>query len=317
MNSPAFSAKSSLSVAVTMAFVLLVAAAPVSGQDAAEGSETAGDTPEISRDNPQMIADDADTAPVTGETDAQSQVTVTGERIAQPLPEPNTDLRLPRIYLSDMQPWNWNGMWHASEWANGDSTIPWKYGRVRQAFGGDTHFVLNASGAPELKAQKGHPEWTQGMYQVEVTVPDMRPGLIATPIMLYNDRTEESIAIQIIGKRHLQITIQGAPEGLRKAEEFRLPGDYSGRRMRIALRRHAELGLIDVFIDGEKVHGFNEESPAFPRSAMRPIISMHAADKHGWAKQWAGSWQPLSSGERVRMTVHGYRATPFEALRGG
>ncbi len=306
MTSRFFSGNSGVSIAIPLAFVLLLLAAPVAGQEGTDAAVEAAET-----EGAEVASKAADPNSTAPQADADSEVEVTADRIRQPLPEPNMRLRLPRIYLSDMQPWNWNGMWHASEWANGDSTIPWKYGRVRQAFGGDTHFILNASGAPELKAQRGHPEWTKGMYEVDVTIPDMRSGLIASPIWLYNDRTEESIAVQIIGKRHLQITINGAPDGVRKAEEFRLPGDFSGRRMRIAIRRHATLGLIDVFIDGELVHGFNEESPAFPRSAMRPIISMHAADKHGWARQWAGKWEPLSSGDRIRMTVHGYRATPL------
>ncbi|WP_394729113.1 hypothetical protein [Altererythrobacter sp. GH1-8] len=305
MSSRNYSLKSGLYMAVPLALVLLVLAAPVSGQDTPEADNTGAET------TSSAAAGASTASQQPAQIRPKDELQVTGERIRQPLPEPDMQTRMPRIYLSDMQPWNWNGMWHASEWANGDSTIPWKYGQVRQAFGGDTHFVLTPGGAPELKAQKGHPEWINAMYEVDVTIPDMRPGLIASPIWLYNDRTQESIAVQIIGKRHMQLTINGAPDGVRKSEEFRLPGDYSGRRMKLAIRRHADLGLIDVFVDGELVYGFNEESPAFPKSAMRPVISLYAADKHGWAKQWAGTWEPLTSDERIRMTVHGYRATPL------
>jgi len=301
-----FPRKSGISIAIPLALVVLLLAAPVNGQEVGT-SDTAVEAK--ATETPPKATESAQAASDTLE---DNTLQVTADRIRQPLAEPNMQTRLPRIYLSDMQPWNWNGMWHASEWANGDSTIPWKYGRVRQAFGGDTHFVLNAAGAPELKAQKGHPSWSTGMYEVDVTIPDMRPGLIASPILLFNDRTQESIAIQIVGKRQLQFTVHGAPEGIRKSEEFSLAGDYSGRRMKLAIRRHTQLGLIDFFVDGELVHSLNDTSPAFPQSAMRPIISMHAADKHGWAKQWAGTWQGLAGDERIRMTVHGYRATPLK-----
>lgn len=281
-----FRRKSGISLFVPVLLALIAVAAPVSAQDSESAAQ---ETDKPSTEAPK-----------------KSELEVTADRVRQPLPEPDMQLRLPRLYLADMQPWNWNAMWHASEWANGDSTIPWKYGRVRQGFGGDTHFILNADGAPELKAQRGHPEWSNGMYEVDVTIPEMRPGLIAAPIWLYNDTTKESIAVQIVGKRHMQFTIHGISEGVAKSEEYRLAGDYSGRRMRIAIRRHTDLGLIDIFIDGELAHSFNEESPALPRSAMRPIISLYAGDKHGWSKNWAGEWQPLMRGEKIDMTVHGY-----------
>lgn len=298
MTARFFSGKSNVSYAIPLAMALLALAAPVEGQepDAAQDARA--------QDTEAMVASEAPPA-----TQAKVPLEVTADRVRQPLVVPSTETRLARINLGDMQPWNWNGTWHASEWANGDSTIPWKYGRVRQAFGGDTHFVLNASGAPELKGQRAHPELRNGLYEVDVTIPTMRPGLIATPIMLFSDKTQESIAVQVVGQRKLQFTIHGAEEGVRKTENFTLAGDYSGRRMRIAIRRHADLGLIDLFIDGELAHSFTEASPALPNSAMQPVISLYAGDKHGWSKQWAGEWQPLASGEQIRMTVHGYRVT--------
>lgn len=283
-----FRAKSTFSFGISFVLAVIALAAPVNGQDNAQ----AKDVPDV--EEPSK---------------AQTELEVTADRVRQPLPTPQMDLRLPRINLTDMQPWNWDGVWHASEWDNGNSTIPWKYGRVRQGFSGDTHFVLNASGAPELKAQKGHPALRNGMYEVDVTIPAMRPGLVAAPIWLFNEKTQESIAIEVVGQRHLQMTLHGNDAGARKSEDFRMPGDFSGRRMRLAIRRHVDLGLIDMFVDGELVHTFNEDSSAFPGSAMRPIISLYAGDKHRWSRSWAGTWTPMTGGDRVSMTVHGYRYT--------
>lgn len=316
MHSQHFLLKSGVSAAIPLALVLLLAAAPVKGEDAQASTTQDTEAPsegieQTSRPVETVQGSAAEAAPRSTAPMQQDEVEVTADRVRQPLPTPDANARLPRLYLTDMEPWNWEGLWHASGWDNGDSTIPWKYGRVQQGFGGDTHFVLNSSGAAELKAQRGHPAWTAAMYEVDVTLPTMRPGLIASPIWLWDKNTKESVAVQIVGNRHMQFTIHGVTDGVKSSEESRVPGDYSGRRMKIAIRRHAGLGLIDIFVDGELAHSFNEDSSAFPRSPMRPIISLYPADKHGWAKQWAGTWQPMSSNDRIRMTVHGFRATPL------
>lgn len=217
---------------------------------------------------------------------------------------------LPPLDLSDMALWNWSGQWHASQWDNDFSTIPWRYDRVVQESGADTRFVLDATGAPELKAQKGHPASRAGLYEVDVTLPQMRSGLCTAPLWLYNDSSRDEVDFEFVGDNYLQMTIHSYRTGSHRTQEFRMAGDFSDRRIRLGIRTDLDAGVIEMFVDGQKVHTFKDDGAAFPTTALRPVISMWAGDKASWAKSWLGAWSPLGSGENLAMTVHGYRYTP-------
>lgn len=293
------------------ALLALALAAPANGLEAGVPEDAKVDA---DVDAGETKASDGETgidapSPSPAPAATAKELEVTAERVELPLRSPDAESDLPRIDLTDMRPWNWDAHWHASDWANANSSLPWKYDHVRQGFSGRTHLILDAKGAAELKAQRGHPALRNAMYEVDVTIPAMRPGLLAIPLMLWNNDTKESISVEVTGQRGLLMSIHSNETGSQKTETHRLSGDFSGRRMKLAIRRHAELGQIDIFVDGEKAHTFDDQSPAFPVSQLRPIISIHAADLHPWQKNWLGTWQPLARGEKIDMVIHGYRVS--------
>ena len=105
---------------------------------------------------------------------------------------------LPPLDLSDMALWNWSGTWHASNWDNAWSSIPYRYDHVQQDAAGNTYFVFDAKGAPELKAQNGHPYSTKAYYEVDVTLPQMRSGMVVAPLWLWHDKTRDEVDFEFV-----------------------------------------------------------------------------------------------------------------------
>ena len=216
---------------------------------------------------------------------------------------------LPPLDLSDMRLWNWNGLWHASEWDNVFSDIPWRFDHVIQTAGGDTMFVLDAVGAPELKAQKQAYQ-KRGYWEVDVTLPSSQSGLVIAPLWLWNDDTKDEIDFEFAGTKGLQLTIHSYGSGRHVQSHVIVPNTdrLTGQRVRFGIRTDIDSGKIDMSINGELVHTFNrsDNPAAFPKSGLKPIISMWPA-KAGlvWAEQWLGRF----AGHPATMVVHGYNFT--------
>ena len=209
--------------------------------------------------------------------------------------------------LSDMALWNWSGKWHASNWDNAWSTIPWRYDHVTQDAGGNTHFIFDAKGAPELKAQNGHPYSTKAYYEVDVTLPEMRSGMVVAPLWLWHDKTQDEVDFEFVADKFLQVTIHSYRSGSHRSQEARMSGDFSGQRMKLGIETDLAGGTINMFVNGQKVHTFYNNTQAFPTGEMRPVMSMWTGDKVSWAEAWTGPWGGFASGEQLVMTIHGYR----------
>ena len=211
------------------------------------------------------------------------------------------------IDLSDMALWNWYGQWHASNWDNAWSSIPYRYDHVVQDDTGNTHFIFDAQGAPELKAQNGHPYSTKAYYEVDVTLPELRSGMVVAPLWLWHDHTRDEVDFEFVGDKFLQVTIHSYRSGSHRTQEYQMTGDFSGQRMKLAIETDLAKGEIDMIINGEVVQTFYNNTNAFPTGEMRPVISMWVGDNVSWAEPWTGPWEGLEEGEQIVMTVHGYR----------
>ncbi len=218
-----------------------------------------------------------------------------------------TSSDLPPIDLSDMRLWNWYGQWHASNWDNAWSTIPYRYDHVTQDEAGNTHFIFDANGAPELKAQNGHPYSTKAFYEVDVTLPELRSGMVVAPLWLWHDHTRDEVDFEFVGDKFLQLTIHSYGSGEHKTQEHRITGNFSAQRMKLGIATDLAAGEIDMLINGQVVHTFYNNTNAFPTGEMRPVISMWVGDNVSWAEPWTGPWQGFSQDEQIVMTVHGYR----------
>ncbi|XUU60687.1 family 16 glycosylhydrolase [Erythrobacter sp. HA6-11] len=211
------------------------------------------------------------------------------------------------IDLSDMRLYNWYGQWHASNWDNAWSSIPFRYDHVIQDESGDTHLIFDENGAPELKAQNGHPYSTKAFYEVDVTLPELRSGMVVAPLWLWHDHTRDEIDFEFVGANSLQLTIHSYRSGEHRSQDYRIEGNFSGQRMKLGIATDLERGEIDMLVNGQVVHTFYNNTNAFPTGEMRPVISMWVGDAVSWAEPWTGPWEGFAEGEQLVMTVHGYR----------
>jgi hypothetical protein len=217
---------------------------------------------------------------------------------------------LPPLDLSTMRLWNWQGLWHASEWDHAFSDVPWRFAQISQASNGDTFFNLDRSGAPELQAIN-QPAHTKGLWEADVTLPKEASGLAIAPLWLYNTSSKDEIDFEFVGTKGLQLNIHSYSTGKHVQAPVMLSGTtgWSGRRVRFGIRTDIEAGKIELMVDGKLVHTYlrSTNPGAFPSTALKPFMSMWPA-KSGlsWAETWLGKW----AGEPTTMIVHGYRFTP-------
>ncbi|MEN7536093.1 family 16 glycosylhydrolase [Aurantiacibacter flavus] len=219
---------------------------------------------------------------------------------------------LPSIDISTMMLFDYSQRWHASNWDHGFSDIPWKFDHVT-ANGSDIVLRLDDTGAPELKGvgQEGH---YRGVWEADVTLPDMREGFVAAPLWLYtkyNDGMAGEIDFEFT-RLGLQLTLHSEHTGAHKQHGVTVMAgqDWSGQRYKLGIRADIRAGYIEMYVNGEKVHTFRRsDSPdAFPTEPMIPLMSMWTAKSGlGWAEGWLGKWD----GGTQTMTVHGYAYSPF------
>lgn len=206
--------------------------------------------------------------------------------------------------------WNWDATWFGSEWANGFSPIPWKNDRIKTQPGGNVTLTLDNAGAPELKGQNGMSFHTAGLWEADVTLPQLRDGLVVAPLWLYEGGSADEIDFELAGRNGLDVAMHTGGKRVAWAKLF-AGQDLSGRRMRLGIKMDQTAGYVEMYVDGKLVHRFDRTTPMVSHG-LKPIISMWAADPNnsgfvGWAGKWAG----LEGREALTMTVHGYAYTPL------
>ncbi|WP_375396446.1 family 16 glycosylhydrolase [uncultured Sphingomonas sp.] len=222
---------------------------------------------------------------------------------------------LPPLDLSDMRLWNWAGKWHGSNWTNGMSPLPWMFDHIRKGKRGDVELFLDQAGAPELAAQNGTAAASRGLWEADVTLPQLRDGLVVAPLWLYDAASKDEVDFELAGRNGLDVTLHGARAGGMGQDQFRLFAgrDMSGERHRFGIKLDEATGYVEMYVDGVRVYRWDRgQAAVFPAKPLKPLIEMWAADPNnpGFVG-WVGRWPGLASGERLTMTVHGYRYTPL------
>lgn len=221
---------------------------------------------------------------------------------------------LPPLNLAGMKLWDWKQPWHASQWPNATSTIPWRADRITVQSDKSVALFLDRSGAPQLQAVEGTPAMSAGLWEVDVTLPELRDGLVVAPLWLYNEQTRDEIDFELAGRKGLDVTMHVYSGGQhRKSTERLFAGqDLSHRRLRFAISLDTGAGRAAMLLDGKQVHLFDRSRIGFfISSAVRPRIEMWAADPvKADLVNWVGRWPGLAEGERLKMTVHGFRTVP-------
>lgn len=253
----------------------------------------------------------------SGSTSSSSSGSATGSSTSSSsgVTAPAADA-LPPLDLSAMRLWNYNGKWHASEWGNEFGAFGWRYSHVRQRATGDVDLIMNANGAPELQGQTATGYFDRGLWEADVTIPELREGAVVAPLWLYNHRTREEFDFEFAGTRGLDVTIHAYPNGQHRTATVRVMSgeDWSGRRVRFGIKLDVQSGWAEMLIDGEVVHRFaRDELGFFATRVFKPVFSIWAVRPgHAGLESWVGRWQGFQQNESMVMTVHGFRYTPLE-----
>ena len=244
----------------------------------------------------------------------------TGAQVASGNPErfcraePTRDL--PPLDLSDMTLYDYRAPWHASNWDNTASFTPWRYDHIRIDENGDAIFRLDRTGAPQLKFGGQSMRAVKGTWEVEVTLPPMRDGLVVAPLWLFNQQQKEEIDFEFSGRRSLDLTIHAYPGGSHEKKTISLfrGFDWSGCTTKFKIVADIPAGWVSMYLDDVLLHQFaRDDLGYFITAETGPVIEMWPArDNRVDFVQWVGRWVPLEPREALEMKVHGFRFTPGE-----
>ncbi len=223
---------------------------------------------------------------------------------------------LSKLDLSNMRLWNWAAKWHASEWANAFSPIPWKYDHVRQLASGATQLTLDRSGAPQLTAQGGIPAIASGLWETDVTLPRLASGVIVAPLWLYDGTSKDEIDFEFAGRNGLDVSLHRNVGGVVQHASTRLFAgqDMSGQRHRFGIKVDQYAGYIEMYLDGKRVHRWDRaKTPLFVSHRLKPVMEMWVVNQNDANfVAWAGKVQGMPTGGSMVMTVHGYGYTSLK-----
>lgn len=218
---------------------------------------------------------------------------------------------LPPLNTSTMKLWNYDADWHPSQWKNNFSYIPWRSDRIEVLANEDVVFVLNQSGAPQLKSGRNFPEATRGTWEVEVTLPEMKSGLVVAPLWLFNQQLKEEVDFEFAGTKSLDLSIHAYPDGIHKQTTVSVfkGMDFSLCTVNFKIVADIEEGWVEMYVEDELVHTFTKKQLGyFITGETKPVIEMWAArDDHKGFIHWLGRWRPLPEEESLSMVVHGFR----------
>lgn len=244
-------------------------------------------------------------------TTAVTAVEPAGVQTAAAVSTPATPVLTPLLplNLTTMRLWNWGGNWIGSEWSNGNSPLPWKFGHINQPAGADTLFTLDATGAPEIQAGSAEAK-TDGVWESEVTLPQLRDGLVVAPLWLYDSTSRDEIDFELAGRNGLDVTMHVYVNGVHKHNSVRLFAgtDLSGQRKRFGIKVDQHTGYVEMYVDGKRVQRWDKSTLGyFVSHPIKPWLEMWAANpSNSGFVQWVGKWTPLAAGQQLTMRVHGY-----------
>ncbi|QKC87205.1 glycosyl hydrolase family protein [Mesorhizobium sp. NZP2234] len=211
-----------------------------------------------------------------------------------------------------LQLWKYSNPFAPSQWSEPKlGGYDWKAANVKIVDGALQLTVSEKASAEVISGSNS--AYASAKWEVDVTLPTMKPGLIAAPLWIFNDKAHEEVDFEIVGTRGLQLTVWANVDNQHKAVwvKWILVGDLSGKRYRLGLQYEA--GKRVVFsIDGKEaavVTPADTAGGAFPNKPMQPFFDLWVAAGAIMDPRWAGKWEPMAPSERLVMTVHGYRRT--------
>lgn len=218
---------------------------------------------------------------------------------------------LPPIRV-DWELWNNSKTWSRSQWSGGAfHALPFDSNNITVQRNGDVVLTMDRFAEAELQ-RNADATATKGFVQADITVPNMRSGVIASPISLYDQATGDEINIAVVGLKGLQLTakLNGKSATVTPAA---LQGDLSGRRIKVGVSYELPYQITYLIDDQPVLTLTNSSAPGgrLPMHGFKAISSVWGYPQGGG---WAGTYQPLGAGEEVKMTIHGYdfKAAPYQ-----
>lgn len=203
-------------------------------------------------------------------------------------------------------PGDWNAPWTPSDWTEPKlSGYRWSP-QEAAVVGGALELRLRDGRTAQVQAGD-HAFSRDALFEVDATLPRMRPGLIAAPLWLYSRTTRDEADFEVVGTRGLTVTVYARGQSV--WSRLLIPGDLSGARLRLGLRYQAGRRLAFLVDGAERAALASADVEAFPSAPLKPLMELWPTR----AVEWAGAWREPPPGEVLTMKIHGYRATP----RGG
>lgn len=237
---------------------------------------------------------------VTASAMAGSSVT-NGEALSQ------AALPLPPLDMSGNAPWNWAAPFLASDWASPLGVLPWKFDHVTTS-GSDVVLTMDASGAAQVQGQGATPAYSDGLWEADVTIPELRPGVDVAAFYLYENEMHHEIDFEFFGELGLMVTLhtdKGATDSIKIAEA----SEFSGKRLRLAMKVDQAEGSISMLVNGVERHRFDRKLAAvWPTLPMKPYFDLQPGAPA--QDSWLGHWNGFSSpNDNMKLIVHGYSHT--------
>jgi hypothetical protein len=212
-----------------------------------------------------------------------------------------------------LEPWQYKNRFFPSSWAEGKlAEYDWK---PENAVISSGSLMLSITERGSAQVQTSAPP-TAGFWEIDVTLPDMVPGIVAAPLWLMSTNTEaDEIDFEFVGAKGLTITAWAQVNGRKKKVWERgtdnplIAGDLSGRKFRLGINYEPEK-LIEWYVDGNLSARITptETGGQFPTLPMKPYFDLWVAK--GTDPRWAGHWTPMPAGQKLTMRIGGYRFSP-------
>jgi hypothetical protein len=220
--------------------------------------------------------------------------------------------KLPDWSAVKLQLWKYGNPFVPSQWSEPKlGGYDWKAANAR-IVDGALELTVSEKASGQVIAG-GKSDSSSARWEVDVTLPTMKPGLVAAPLWTFNDKAHEEIDFEFVGTKGLQLNVFANVNNQHKSVWLKwiLLGDLSGKRYRLGIEYEAGK-RIAFLIDGEEaavVTPADTAGGAFPNKPMKPFFDLWAAAGAAMDPSWAGRWEPMAASDKLVMTIHGYRRT--------
>jgi len=211
-----------------------------------------------------------------------------------------------------LQLWKYENPFVPSQWNEPKlGGYGWKSENVK-IINGELQLTVSEKASAQV-ITGGKSDSPSARWEVDVTLPKMRPGLIAAPLWTFNDKAHEEIDFEIVGTRGLQLTVWASVNNQHKSVWVKWIelGDLSGKRYRLGIEYEAGK-RVTFLINGKEaavVTPADTAAGAFPNKPMKPYFDLWVAAGSVMDPRWAGQWEPMAPDDKLVMTIHGYKRT--------